>query len=349
MIVIQGKLMKQKITIYDIAKTAGVSPATVSRMIHQPGIVTEKTREKIIEAFNYHKIHPEDLSLKKKSIQKLSGKSTCITLSVLVCIPSWDNPFYDNILQGIQEVFNQANCHAIVLSEMLQQSSIHSFLNYCKSLQISGIIMMYPLTDDLLRQLNAIYPIVQCSEYNPFYAKTPYVSIDDYSISKEAVAHLLKKGSRKIAFFSASFEYHHVQNRYRAYKTMLSSNGIELRPEYIVQVSDFSYDRIFHAACRFFELTDPPDAIFATSDQHAHAAVKAADTFHFHIPEDIRIFGFDNTMFSQLSVPTISTVAQPRRELGVESARLMLKLIYQENENLSSILLPAKIIIREST
>lgn len=111
--------MKHKITIYDIAKTAGVSPATVSRMIHQPGIVTEKTREKIIAAFDYHKIHPEDLSLKKKRIQSLPGKSTCGPLSVLVCIPSWDNPFYDNILQGIQEVFNQENCHAIVLSEML--------------------------------------------------------------------------------------------------------------------------------------------------------------------------------------------------------------------------------------
>lgn len=341
--------MNGKVTIYDIAKTAGVSPATVSRMIHQPGVVTKKTRDKILKAFEFHEISPEDLGTKKRSTAASSIKKTSQESTILVCIPTWNNPFYDDILGGIKDFLSHAHCHMVVTLEIPERSTISSFLNYCASLQISGIIVMYTLSEDVLRQLNAAYPVVQCSEYNPFLKNIPYVSIDDYSITKIAIAHLINEGCKKIAFFSSSYDYRHVQSRYRAYRSMLTGNGLAVRPEYVVQVADFSYNRILAAANHFFQLTDPPDAIFATSDKHAHAVIKAGQALGFRIPEDIKVFGFDNTMYASLSTPTISTISQPRRELGMQSAKLLLSLIRNPYEQVKPILLPSKLVIQEST
>ena len=92
----------------------------------------------------------------------------------------------------------------------------------------------------------------------------------------------------------------------------------------------------------------PPDAIFATSDKHAHAAIKSGLAMGFSIPNDVRVFGFDNTMYATLSTPTISTVEQPRRELGVQSSRLLLSLIQNPSAQVKSLLLPTKLIIQES-
>ena len=341
--------MNGKVTIYDIAKTAGVSPATVSRMIHQPNVVTKKTRDKILKAFEFHEISPEDLRTKKRSTAASSIKKTSQESTILVCIPTWNNPFYDDILGGIKDFLSHAHCHMVVTLEIPERSTISSFLNYCASLQISGIIVMYALSEDVLRQLNAAYPVVQCSEYNPFLKNIPYVSIDDYSITKIAIAHLINKGCNKIAFFSSSYDYRHVQSRYRAYRSMLTGNGLAVRPEYVVQVADFSYNRILAAANHFFQLADPPDAIFATSDKHAHAVIKAGLAQGFQIPEDIKVFGFDNTMYASLSTPTISTISQPRRELGMQSAKLLLSLIRNPYEQVKPILLPTKLVIQEST
>lgn len=340
--------MKKRVTIYDIAETAGVSPATVSRMIHQPDIVTEKTRNRILDAFSFHQIRPEDLSSRSRSAGFQRKINSPAAPAILVCLPSWNNPFYDDILEGISDYLEQEHSHMIVTREIPQRSAMFSFFNYCASLQIAGIIMMYPLSEDILRQLHSAYPVVQCSEYNPFYTKVPYVSIDDYAISKSAIAHLIGAGCKKIAFFSSPYDYRYVQNRYRAYKEMLAGNGMAVRPEYVVQVSDFSYPRILAAAQHFFRLPDPPDAIFSTSDKHAHAAVRAGVSMGFSIPEDIRIFGFDNTMYADLSSPSISTIEQPRRDLGTQSARMVLSMIRNPSAQIKSLLLPTKLVIRES-
>ncbi len=340
--------MAEKATIYDIAHTAGVSPATVSRMIHQPDLVTESTREKVLKAFEAHHIAPEDLATKKKSagaVHRVTGASQ----NILVMLPSIDNSFYHEIVEGISSFLKISYYHMIITTEAPQRQSMPAFLNYCSSLQTAGIITMHPMAEDVLRQLHAAYPIVQCSEYNPFYQNVPYVSIDDYSVSRMAVAHLIRMGCKKIGFFSSPFEFRYSQNRYRAYRSMLSSNHLEIRPEYVIQVSGFSYDRILSAAERYYQLPDPPDAVFAVSDEHAHALVKAGEMMGFRIPEDIKVFGFDNTMYSTLSTPTISTVNQPRRELGRESARILLELIKDPGAPQESLLLPAELEIREST
>ncbi len=340
--------MSRKPTIYDIARAAGVSPASVSRMIHQPEIVTAATREKITQAFALHGITPDALATKKRSTAT-SARGIGDNRTILFCIPSFDNPFYSEILHGIHEALLARQYQMIVSMEVVESNRIQYFLNRCSALQISGLILMYPLNEAALRQLYAVYPLVQCSEYNPYYQKVPFVSIDDYSISKMAVAHLVNCGCKKIAFFSSSHEYHYAQSRYRAYQAILSANGMAVRPEYVVQMPGFSYDRLLTAAERFFTLPDRPDAVFAVSDKHAHAVIKAGQMLGFRIPEDMKVIGFDDTMYATLSTPTISTVAQPQRQLGAESVRILLEMIQDPNTLPKSVLLPTHLLLREST
>lgn len=337
----------KKVTIYDIAKTAGISPATVSRMIHQPEVVSSKTREKILQSFSAHRITPEDLSTRRKT--SADSRKTSENQVILVSMPSLDNPFYHDILNGIEDYLQMFHYHMIVSQEVPQRDTIRGFLSYCRSLNICGLIILYPLSEDMLRQLSSAYPLVQCSEYNPFYQNVPYVSVDDYSSSKLAMAHLIRKGCRRIGFFSSSYEFRYVQNRYRAFRAMLDTNGLPLYPEYIIQVADFSYDRIFSAAEQFFHLGTPPDAVFAVSDVHAHAAVKAAQKAGLKVPDDLKVFGFDNTIYSILSSPPVSTVVQPRRELGLKSAELLIRQIRDPGSHPESLLLPTRLILREST
>lgn len=339
----------KKVTIYDIAKISGVSPATVSRVIHQADSVKEATQQKVWQAFKQANVTPEELSIKtSRTAAPKNTKGLPHVPTILVCLPGWDNPFYNDIIEGIRTWMLPSGYETVIYTTQLNKHRVPQFLEFADSLQASGLIIMNQLSEDILYRLNAHFPIVQCSEYNPHCQNIPYVSIDDYAVAKSAVSYLIKNGCEKIAFFTAPYENRYVQNRFLAYKTVLQEAGIPAVPEYVLQVSDFSYDRILTAANRLFMLSDPPDGVFAVSDKHAHAVIKAAQKNGFRVPDDIKVFGFDNTMFATLSTPTITTVNQPRRMLGTESARLILEKIKNPNISQNGILLPAKLVFQES-
>lgn len=340
--------MEHKITIYDIAKIAGVSPATVTRVIHQPDCVKETTRQKVWSAFKQAEITPDSLAFKETSRAKKDNRLLPHVPTVLVCLPSWNNPFYNDILEGIRAYLLTVGYEMVVQTTRFTKYSIHEFLEFAASLQVSGLIIMTPLPEDILYRLSALYPLVQCSEYNPFCQNMPYVSVDDGQISKTAVSHLIHSGCKKIGFFSAPYHNQYVQKRFLAYKAVLQEYGMPVQSEYIIQVSDFSYDRILAAANRFFMLSEPPDAVFAVSDKHAHAVIKAGLLNGFKIPEEIKVVGFDDTMYATLSTPTITTIHQPRHELGAESARMLLELIQYPEKPQKCLLLPAYMVWRES-
>lgn len=341
--------MDKKTTIYDIAKIANVSPATVSRVIHDPDCVKETTRQKVWKAFQTAGTTPELLSFRKTVSKQKKTAGIPHVPTILVCLPGWDNPFYHDVLDGLQAYLHASGYEALICTPSLNANRVHEFLEFAASAQASGLITMIQLSADILYRLKSHYPLVQCSEYNPLCPTIPSVSVDDYTISREAVTWLVEHGGKNIGFFTAPYQNRYVQNRFLAYQDVLRDSGRVMQPEYVLQVSDFSYDRILAAADRFFMMPEPPDCIFAVSDKHAHAIIKAAQHNGFRVPDDMRVIGFDDTMYATLSTPTITTVRQPRRELGSESARLLLSAIQGKTVQEQNLLLPTKIMWREST
>lgn len=340
--------MSKKLTIYDIAKLAGVSPATVSRVIHNADYVKESTRKKVHDAFTLSGVTPDELDFKHKVPQKLQSSIPRVPV-ILVYIPVWDNPFYSDILQGIQSFLHEFGYKMVVTSATLDKYHVDEFLEYTASMQISGIITAGRFSEDVLQTLYNRFPIVQCSEYNPVCMNIPYVTIDDYTITKQAVSYLASLGCKKIGFFSSSHEFQFVQNRFSAYKAALSECNLSLYHQYIVTVSGLSYDRILSSANIFFNNQNPPDGIFTVSDQHAHAVVKAANMAKIKIPDDLKVIGFDDTMYSALSNPAISTIRQPKKELGKQSARLLIEMIEKPGNSVSSVILPGEMCLRQTT
>lgn len=335
-------------TIYDIAKLAGVSPASVSRTVHQPDTVRKTTRDKIWSAFGALGVHPDDLSFKTPAKTVPSRGTVPHVPTVLLCMPGFQNPFYDEILDGIQEQLRRASYTLIVYGQPLIHDSANHILEVAASVGADGLILTEQVSEDFLLKLNAYYPLVQCSEYNPACHNIPYVTIDDVTITETAIRYLLKQGCRSIGFFSSPYQNRYVQNRYRAYKSVLTEAGLPIRSEYVLQVSDFSYERILSEARRFFLLPQPPDGVFAVSDKHAHAVIKAAQALGFSVPGQVKVIGFDNTMYATLSTPTITTVAQPGRMLGIESANILIQKISGQQTPAPIQILPAHLVFRES-
>lgn len=340
--------MRGKLTIYDIAKIAGVSPATVSRVIHRADYVREGTKQKVWKAFDDAGITPDMLAFKPDSAKKISETNSRVPV-ILACIPALNNPFYTDVLDGIIACTQDFGFKTIVCTEVPDNYHLEQFLEFCATLQIFGIILCVRLSEDVLYKLSAVYPLVQCSDYNPICKNIPYVNVDDYTVAREAVAWLARANCKNIGFFSAPRHFQFVQNRYRAYKTALKEAGLKETPENVIMVADFSYERILAAAKTFFQTKKPPDGIFAVSDAHAHAIIKASWEFGIKIPDDLKVIGFDNTMYAILSTPTITTISQPRRQLGMESARLLLEMIKNPSEHPESVTLPTQILWRETT
>lgn len=343
-----NKNIDKKLTIYDIAKIAGVSPATVSRVIHKADYVRETTSRKVWDAFKAAGITPEMLSFKATGAKKTDGPRPKVPV-ILAYMQALNNPFYIDVLDGIQSYIKDRGCKMVVYSAPLDNYHMDEFLEFTASLQISGLITAARLSEDILRRLTAQYPLVQCSEYNPVCQNIPYVNVDDYTATKKAVAYLASANCQRIGFFSAPQNFTFVRNRYQAYKAALREAGLREYPQYTMTVADFSYERILAAAGTYFDLPIFPDGIFAVSDEHAHALVKAAMSKGIKIPDDLKIIGFDDTMYATLSTPAITTIAQPRQQLGSESARLLLEMIQNPAAAPAPVTLPTNILWRETT
>lgn len=340
--------MSQKITIYDIAKRAGVSPATVSRVIHNPSSVKDSTAQKVWDAFTATGITPADLSFRASAQKQTEENSKKHVPTILIIVNSWDNSFFDDILAGIQDYASKQGYRTIVYSSPLLSYHVGEFLEFADSLNISGIITTKRLPEEALSHISNRYPIIQCSEYNQDCQNIPYVTIDDYNISRQAVETLIQDGCERIGFFSAPYEFHYVQERYRAYKSVLYEHHLYSDSSFFISVSDFSFERLLSGASGFFTRNDPPDGLFAVSDLHAYATVSAALSAGFRVPQDIKVVGFDDTIYSILSSPRITTVHQPRRKIGEESTRLLIDWISHPHSIPDSLTLPAEIVKRES-
>ena len=339
--------MPKKATIYDVARAAHVSPATVSRVLNHPEQVRRSTSQTVYAAI--HALSFDMRALQRK--EEMDNHTTVIrgseSLLLLLCLPSLSNPFYSDIMSGAQRTARRLG-HHLLIYETSGDFQYQELQNLIRSHGVSGLIMMDVLTDSQLRQLNEMLPIVQCSEYNKC-SDISYVSIDNMRAAKQAVDYILSTGRTKVALLSSSFQYTYAEERRRGYEIALYEAGIPMRQEYIVQVSHITFEISCYAAMRLLRLPEPPDAIFAVSDTLAAAAVKTAAELGFRVPDDLTIVGFDNTDVALTCTPALTTIGQPRQELGSTAVHLLLHEIENPQAPPQQIILNTDLIIRQTS
>lgn len=333
--------MGKKSTIYDIAKLCEVSPATVSRVLNQPTLVSEETKSKVYTAM-------QQLEYSIKSSVSIDTSQLKDQL-IIANIPQLGNPFYGEVVDGIKAAADRYNCDVLISSQKMTSASLHSLKAIVKSLHPIGMITTTINDPKLVLQINSILPVVQCCECCENVAVSS-VSINDVAAAYSAIDYLYSLGKRRIAFINGPLDYKCDRDRYTGYKNALIAHNIEVIPSLITSLPDVNYSIAVSAASQMFSQENGilPDAIFASSDVYAIAAVRAAHLHNLSIPKDVAIIGFDNIDVSSISVPAITTVNQPRLQLGFSACELLFERIMHPEYPVKHMTLEAEMIVRES-
>jgi DNA-binding LacI/PurR family transcriptional regulator len=326
--------------IKDVAKLAGVSVATVSRVINGSDAVHDATRQKVMDAI-------KELGYRPNLLGRYLRRTE--TKMVLVLLPTISNPFYSKIVLGIEDVA-QKNGYSIMLCNTnsdVEREKI--YIGLLRNRLADGVIFMAPaIESDLLSDIARNFPTAQCCEYKE-EAPAPHVSIDNYSAARKAVKHLLDLGHERIAMITSDNNFISTKERERAYRQVLEEYGIEFNPA-LIRHGDYGFRSGLRSMLQLLDQPQRPTAVFCISDMMAIGAIKAAFEKGLDVPGDLAVCGFDDIEFANMFEPPITTIAQPKYDLGCMAMRLMLKQIEEgilgEAED---VYLEHELIIRKST
>ncbi|PAV31236.1 LacI family transcriptional regulator [Virgibacillus profundi] len=325
-------------TIQEVAKKAGVSAATVSRVLNNRTTVTEKTRNKVDQAIKELNYEPSVLGRNLRNSE---------SRLLLVLIPSISNPFYTKIINGIEDRAIEQGYNILLCETDSNPKRETIYFNLLKNRLADGIILMDPtVNQESLLELASSHPIVQCSEFDENEIIS-YVSIDNELAAYHAVRHLIKLGQEKIAFINFNENFLYARERRRGYERALKEFGLEIESNWIYNTTQLGFENGQQAMRKLLNQNNRPTAVFAVSDVLAIGALKEIQSSGLKVPEDIAIIGFDKISFSNMTHPTLTTIAQPMYQMGVLSANMLIKKI--KGDQVENMILDHELIIREST
>ncbi|MBB5180475.1 alanine racemase [Planomicrobium koreense] len=324
--------------IQQVAKHAGVSVATVSRVLNGQTTVTAKTKQKVEEAIQYLNYEPSMLG------RNLRNSESRI---VLVLIPTISNPFYFEIIKGIENMALSQNYSILLCETDSKPEKEEIYFDLLRKKMADGIISMDPAVNvETLKELAENYAIIQCSEYGGGM-DIPYVTIDSEEASYRAVKHLIQIGHQKIALMNSDEKFLYARERRMGYERALQESGIPLNKNYISYTQELGFEQGQLAMKKILHLDDRPTAVFAVSDLLAIGALKEIKAAGLQVPQDIAVVGFDKIDFSNMTNPALTTVAQPMYKMGTIAARMLIDKI--RGKAVDSVVLGFELVIREST
>lgn len=334
----QESAMKAAPSINAVAELAGVSIATVSRVLNDSKPVNESTRLRVEAAVAKlgYRANPFGRSLAKAESHLL-----------LVLVPDFSNPSYGfQILKGVESVTRRHGYKLLLADDSSAGSASREPLDLSYFQLVDGVISLTHLNDrpELVAALDG-KPWVACSEFAPG-GQAPFVSIDHRQAALDAVQYLLNRGHRRIALIAVDEIYPWARHRRAGYLAALQRAGIEPDADLIRTVADTDYESGRRAAGGLMALTELPTAVFAMSDTLAIGAIKAFGRKGKRVPQDIAVMGFDNLPLAEVFEPALTTIAQPISEIGEVAAQLLMQRL--AGEEATSRTLAHHLVLRES-
>jgi DNA-binding LacI/PurR family transcriptional regulator len=326
------------ITIKQIADMAGVSVATVSRVINHKMSVKEDTRRKILGIMEQRQINPAAL------LQTDQESRT-----ILLCVPEFDNPFHNVVIEGIFLSANRNNYRVFITQYRETFFTFEDYEDVFKKHSFAGIILLSGIINaDLLELLVISCPIVLCFEYSDVKGVS-FVCIDDIAAARKATEHLISCGAKKIALLNGSSQFRYARQREQGYTEALNKAGLQKNDDWVAHISATNYDLAYSYAQNLLALPDRPDAFLTVSDVYALAVINAAKKAGLRVPEDISVVGFDNIKLSSMTDPSITTVDVPGNQVGCHALELLIEKINNPRALKKRIILDTQLIIRDST
>jgi DNA-binding LacI/PurR family transcriptional regulator len=332
-------------TMHDVAKLAGVSQSTVSRILSQSQSsipISDETARRVYDAIN---ALGYQLNMTARSLR------TQRTDMIAVMIADISNPFYHAITRTIQDIAAQHNYDVIIANSDHLHEYEKRFCDMLLRRPVDGIIMVpYHLTADELAQMaeRTGAPLAVLARHIE-HPQIDTVSSDDEKATYEAVRWLIHdKGHRRIGFIGVTPHFPVGARRLHGYQKAMQDAELPIYPQDL-QTGDFSVTSGVNAMRTLLAQPDPPTAVFVINDIMAIGGLNAALDMGLRVPEDVAIVGFDNIPVSELVRPQITTVAQFPVDIGRELANLVFERINGSNKEHRKIDIPCQLIERQST
>ncbi|UFJ39918.1 LacI family transcriptional regulator [Brevibacillus humidisoli] len=327
-----------KATIYDVAKMAGVSIATVSKVINNTGRISEKTRKKVLKVIEQLNYQPNVMAT------ALTGK---YTHTIGLVIPDLANPFFAELARSIEDRGHELGYSLVICSTDYLPEKEAKYLELLRRKSVDGIILAsgfekMKLVEQLIEER---FPVSIVARDFPSFAVNA-VSIDDFLGGYEATSYLVKLGHTNIGIIARDVWSN--RERMRGYLKVLEEHQLQPHPSFqFVQESNVEWGR--RVANLLLDSPQPPSAIFACNDLLAAGAIQAAKEHGLTVPGDLSVIGFDNTILATITDPPLTTVSQPIQSMGREVIDLMVSEIKNEKGHKSRIVLLPELVVRDST
>lgn len=331
---------EMKPTIYDIAREAGVSATTVSKVINNKGRISEKTRKKIMEIIDKLHYQPNVLA------SAMKGKST---YTIALLIPDAANPIYAQYLKYIEEYGQELGFSVVMCSTGSDPEKEAKHITLLKQKRVDGFIIASVFKNEpVFRQLiEEEIPLVLISLHRP---ELPVGSVtgDDYLGGYIATEHLLSLGHHRIGIIAQEGTVSGAE-RVRGYEKALINAGIELDKNLIRTTTDLTIEGAQLSARELLSNRQRPTAIFGCNDILAIGAMLAAKELSIKIPDELSVVGFDNTVMCKIVEPQLSSIAIPIHEMGRQAMGLLIQQIEQKDNMKQRISLLPELVVRQST
>ena len=332
---------RPRATIRDIASLAGVSIATVSRVLNDRPDVSDETREAVMRV-----VRERGFSTNRGARGLSLGRTGIVGLT----LPFVHAAYFSGILAGAAEALYERDMRIILCPTLHEHDREVNLLERLMRGTTDGAILLLPSEspEELETLRRQGYPFVVVDARAPVPDGIPVVSAAHAAGAKQATEHLLELGHRRIAAITGNHDWTATEERLHGFRAALASAGIIPDPELIVE-ANWEISGGFDAAERLLALPDRPTAIFAFNDNLAIGALQAARSARLRVPDDLSIVGFDDSEQAQIVTPTLTTVRQPLQELGRIGIGLLLRLMEGTRVEALRVELATKLIVREST
>jgi LacI family repressor for deo operon, udp, cdd, tsx, nupC, and nupG len=331
----------REIRIADVARLAGVSTATVSRVLANPDKVRPKTRDLVTEAVRRSGYTPNSVARNLRTRR---------TMTVLVVVPNLANPVFAQILRGIDDELTQSGYGLVIgsLDNCIEREA--RYVGLALSRQIDGIILMNGRVPENGRRTmsEAGLPMVAMCAAIPD-SGIPIVTVQDREASQSAVRHLVGLGHRRLGYIAGPSGNVIEAERFAGFSKGVAEAGLA-EEDFVRWEGRFEFSAGVKAAEAYLGLMNRPTGVYASCDESAIGFIKTIRAAGIRVPEDVSVIGFDGIEFADYIEPTLTTFQQPLHEMGRAGAGVLLRLIRNEAKPEDwSVHLPLTFLERDTT
>ncbi|WP_432664284.1 LacI family DNA-binding transcriptional regulator [Wukongibacter baidiensis] len=333
-----------KITIKEIAKMAGVSTATVSKILNKKDKnISDATRQRVLDIVKEHNYIPNTIARSLVTRQ---------TKTIGLVIPDIANPFFPELARGAEDKANESGYNIIFCNTDDNIEKEEKYINMLVEKMIDGIIFTQSAKRTMgFGNLNlGSTPIVLIDRDMELEGVVGKVLVDNFTGAYEGVKYLINEGYKKIAFITGALTTDTSVSRLNGYKEALEDSGILYDDDYVL-AGEYRSEWGFKATEQLIDRKIDFDAVFCGNDLIALSVIKALKNYGKSIPEDVGVLGFDDIYMSKFIEPELSTIRQPNYKMGYKAVEILINILENPAEkNIEKkLILNTELIIRKST